>query len=277
MQNPVGHPRAVPTDQPTAFDQGQLLTLQRRMAEHVIGGAGRALSFEARLAQEQGLDLPTARAWIREYQRFCQLIVITGQELTPSDAVDQVWHLHMIYQEDYRIWCDHVLGRDLVHGPTAGGISERDKFRDWYCTTLLVYQAIIGKPPSAIWPRPALRFAGSRRRMQVPVHRYLVVPRWWPVAICFLMLVPGFALVGFEQPGLAVILLLTTIVVACLICAGVPRTYRRQPERSSRRPDSHSGCGAGSGCGNATSCGTSDSGSGCSGGSGCGGGGCGGS
>jgi hypothetical protein len=72
------------------FDPGALLTLRQRMANHVIGGAGRALDFPARLAQEQGLDRRTAEAWIREYQRFCQLVVLSSQELTPSDAVDQV-------------------------------------------------------------------------------------------------------------------------------------------------------------------------------------------
>ena len=58
---------------------------------------------------------------IEDYRRFCYLAVAAGHEVTPSDAVDQAWHLHLIYSCDY--WeksCPLVLRADLHHGPTSG-------------------------------------------------------------------------------------------------------------------------------------------------------------
>ena len=49
-----------------------------------------------------------------------------------------------------------MLGRELHHDPTTGGLSERGKFAHWYDRTLESYRRIFGPPPQDIWPGPAI-------------------------------------------------------------------------------------------------------------------------
>lgn len=119
-----------------------------------------ALPFATRLARENGWSTAHADRVIEEYRRFCFLAVTSGQELTPSDAVDQAWHLHLIYTRDYwERFCPDVLGKALHHGPTSGGPVERDRYFHQYAATLKLYEAWFGTPPADLWPDARRRVA----------------------------------------------------------------------------------------------------------------------
>ncbi|MEZ6192343.1 MAG: hypothetical protein R3C45_13785 [Phycisphaerales bacterium] len=48
---------------------------------------------------------------VNEYRRFCYLAIAAGHTVTPSDEVDQAWHLHLLYTRDYwEDFCPNVLG-----------------------------------------------------------------------------------------------------------------------------------------------------------------------
>src|SRR5262249_16669258 len=68
---------------------------------------------------------------VEEYKRFCYLALVAGQPVTPSEDVDEAWHLHLLDTRNY--WddfCRDVLRHPLHHAPTRGGPEERAKFRD---------------------------------------------------------------------------------------------------------------------------------------------------
>ena len=103
--------------------------LWQRIADHRIGQGDASLTFAARLARENRWSLSHAERVIGEYKRFCYLAVTAGHEVTPPDAVDQAWHLHLTYSRDYwQTFCPQVLEADLHHGPTRGGTAERGRF-----------------------------------------------------------------------------------------------------------------------------------------------------
>lgn len=109
---------------------------------------------------------------IEEYRRFAFLAVAAGHPVSPSDAVDQVWHLHLLYTRNY--WgefCPRVLGTTLHHGPAQGGAQEQEKFSDWYAKTLSSYRTFFGEPPADIWPEPASHPATVR----VDVNRHWII------------------------------------------------------------------------------------------------------
>jgi hypothetical protein len=118
------------------------------------------LSFSRRLGRENGWTIEFSLRAIEEYKRFMFLIAIANHPLTPSDEVDQVWHLHLIYTQSYwKGFCSMILNKEIHHGPTKGGEAEGNKFNDWYSKTLEFYQTKFGhEPPSDIWPSPAHRF-----------------------------------------------------------------------------------------------------------------------
>lgn len=137
--------------------------------------------FAARLARDNGWSAGYAARVITEYRRFAFLAMVAGHPVTPSDQVDQVWHLHLLYTESY--WdrfCRGTLGKPLHHHPTKGGSGERGKFDDWYENTLSSYRRLLGnEPPSDIWPHSGARFGDDIHFQRVNTKRYWIVRKPW--------------------------------------------------------------------------------------------------
>lgn len=147
------------------------------LSAYSIGPEDAALSFAGRLARENGWSAAQAARVIEEYRRFCFLAATAGHAVTPSDAVDQAWHLHLTYSRDYwERFCPDVLGRPLHHGPTAGGGAEGHRYFAQYAETLRSYERIFGAPaPADLWPDAARRLIDDPRARRVhPRDGFLV-------------------------------------------------------------------------------------------------------
>lgn len=152
-------------------------SLWQRIQAHALDDSRAVCPFSARLAKENAWPPGFTQRAIEEYRRFAFLAVAAGHPVSPSDAVDQVWHLHLLYTRDY--WgefCPNVLRTPLHHGPTRGGAVEHDKFADWYARTLASYRKFFGEPPAEFWPQPAVHPETTR----VDRARFWVIekPRW---------------------------------------------------------------------------------------------------
>lgn len=152
-------------------------TIWQALAQMRIEPPGAALSFTRRLARENGWSRAHAEAVMTEYRRFLYLAATGTGEVTPSDQVDQAWHLHLAYTRHY--WeelCARIIGRPLHHGPTAGGASEGRKYRALYAETLQRYRDTFGQePPRDIWPPSDIRF--GTRYQWVDRTRHYLLPR----------------------------------------------------------------------------------------------------
>src|SRR5689334_14391872 len=135
--------------------------------------------FSARLARENGWSRSYALRVIVEYKRFAFLAVAAGHPVTPSDEVDQAWHLHLLYTRSYwNGFCGEVLRTPLHHEPTKGGRDEDGKFHDWYQRTLDSYRSWFEQePPSDIWPPAEHRFSRDLRFMRINTARHWIVPK----------------------------------------------------------------------------------------------------
>lgn len=256
-----------------------LTPLWRRLESFAIGAPGAALSFAERLARENGWALSRAERTVAEYRRFLYLCIEAGHPVTPSDAVDQAWHLHLTYTESY--WddlCRDLLGRPLHHGPTRGGPAEDAKYRDWYERTLMSYEHHFGMPPPAdLWPPPEVRFGAARFRRVDTSHHWLVPKPGRGAFQAALLSLASLALLGCtavwqEISGFDIFVFLF-FLVAVLIVVGAIVRYRGGGSGGGKHGNGAGGggCGGGSSCGGG--CGNSgDSGSSCGSG-GCGGGG----
>ena len=84
-------------------------------------------TFQERLSSEHDLTEESARRLVEEYRRFLYLKAIDGGSLTPSERVDQAWHLHMeIAGEGWAQFCDEVLKFRIDH---RTGLSRRKQRR----------------------------------------------------------------------------------------------------------------------------------------------------
>ena len=155
--------------------------LWQRLFAHPIGPPDASLTFANRLARENRWTLEHAENVILEYKRFCYLAraAAPGEQVTPSDAVDQAWHLHLTYSRDYwQTFCPEVLGAELHHGPTAGGRVERARYYDQYAATLKAYEDAFGEaPPADIWPDAKRRFEVDPRSQRVNPQDEHIIPR----------------------------------------------------------------------------------------------------
>ena len=136
--------------------------------------------FSQRLARENSWTFDYAHRVIEEYKKFAFLAVAADHPVTPSDQVDQVWHLHLLYTHLY--WgdfCPQVLQCPLHHGPTKGGGEESQKFHIWYDRTLASYKHFFCEPPPVdIWPPAAIRFSPDIEGFQrVNIYHHWVVPK----------------------------------------------------------------------------------------------------
>ena len=143
---------------------------------------GVQLPFTSRLAREQNWTHAFSNRVSYEYKRFIVLAMLAGHPVTPSEAVDQVWHLHLVYTCSYwHDFCRDTLGTELHHGPTKGSAAEGNKFVDWYSETLLSYERLFNqRPPLDIWPSPEDRFehAGSGRWIDSSCTLVIPLPQW---------------------------------------------------------------------------------------------------
>jgi hypothetical protein len=152
--------------------------LWKRIKEFEISDPTADFSFSDRLARENSWTLEYSLRTILEYKKFMFLISVADHPLTPSDQVDQVWHLHLIYTDSYwNDFCKNTLNKFIQHGPTKGGEAEKEKYNNWYDSTKELYSSKFdNKPPEDIWPSSEVRF-GQIRFTRVNLHTNWVISK----------------------------------------------------------------------------------------------------
>ena len=153
--------------------------LLQRLKQFSPDSADAAFPFSSRLAKENQWSLAYTKRVIEEYKRFAFLAVEAGHPVSPSETVDQAWHLHLTYSQSYwKIFCPEVLQTSLHHNPTKGGADEHAKFQDWYHRTLESYRKFFGEPPKDIWPTPEQKAVEKNEFVRVDKETHWVIPKW---------------------------------------------------------------------------------------------------
>ena len=151
--------------------------LWQRIQGFDLDASGDAYPFSARLARENHWSPEETLGAIEEYRKFLYLICVSPSPLTPSEVVDQVWHLQLLYTRSY--WadlCEGVLGRPIHHEPTKGGREQLRHFEGQYAQTLSLYEDEFGAvPPVEFWP--LVPFATPPSQHWVDRRDHWVIPK----------------------------------------------------------------------------------------------------
>ncbi|MEM8717718.1 MAG: DUF2207 domain-containing protein [Cyanobacteria bacterium P01_G01_bin.39] len=157
-------------------EQKQLL---KRIEEFSLDKPDVNLTFSQRLARENNWSIDYTHKVIKEYKKFIFLAVVAGHVVTPSEQIDQVWHLHLTYTRSY--WdefCLKVLQQTLHHRPTEGGQSENVKYDDLYRQTLNSYQKFFANSaPQDIWSSPHIRFGKDLDFKRINTQENWIIPK----------------------------------------------------------------------------------------------------
>ncbi|MCI2400492.1 hypothetical protein [Aliiroseovarius subalbicans] len=141
--------------------------LWHRLKAYPLERPGDDQGFTAKLRTQNKWDHAFADAVTDDYRRFVYLSQVSETPVTPSQAIDKAWHLHLTHTRAY--WdglCKDVLARPLHHDPSAGA-GDDAKHAAQYARTLALYEAEFGMAPSeALWPRMPAKpaQAGGRTR-----------------------------------------------------------------------------------------------------------------
>lgn len=127
--------------------------------------------FSKKLAKQNNWSASFTGNAIAEYKKFIFLCCILPGGASPSSIVDEVWHLHLTYTDNYwNKFCKQTLQQDIHHHPSKGGESEKDKHDNWYDDTLKQYEEVFGsKPPESIWPAGAIEIPEISLEIYDPV------------------------------------------------------------------------------------------------------------
>ena len=253
----------------------------KRLVNYNIDDIDSELSFSKRLARDNNWSYKYTRRVIVEYKKFIFLVVHMKKSLTPSDEVDQVWHLHMLYTEEY--WdkfCGTIVETKLHHHPTRGGNKEREKFYDWYTSTLDNYRSIFGNaPPDDIWPNLYDRFNRAPYYRRLNINEYLLISKNRLLNVSKMVLTVVFLLLaGFTMAAspdsdndYSFVYILGFLMLFFIVLGMVHWQLKNNKKKNDRSSSTGNGGGGGGNFGSNESNTNGDSGSGDAGCGGCGG------
>lgn len=232
-----------------------------------LDDAQASFQFSDRLTRENDWSAAYSKRVIEEYKKFLFLCCISENGVTPSDQVDQVWHLHLTYTRSYWIdLCRGTLSKEIHHNPTKGGSSEKKKFDGFYSETLKLYLEKFGEEaPADIWPCNEQRFSDIHfQRINIKKNWVIRKPhlRGKNTLVFLLLFLSPFLIQSRSQDGPWMFVVICTIafILWTIFSNTGGGTGCSTGGDSGHTFDNHSGCNGHSGC--------SGCGSGCS---GCGG------
>jgi hypothetical protein len=110
-------------------------------------------AFANKISRKYECSTSYAVKAINEYKKFLYLAVISDFHVTPSQAIDKVWHEHILFTQGYSIFCKEIIEYNLNHHPELISLqSETERFHAQYLSTIKLYIEEFGKfPPTNIW------------------------------------------------------------------------------------------------------------------------------
>ena len=252
-----------------------------RIAAFEFDEAGTTFTFARRLARENGWSVAYTRRVIDEYKRFIFLCCVSNQGVTPSDPVDQAWHLHLTFTKSYWLdFCRDTLGQEIHHNPTKGGSKERAKFNGYYSEVQgLYFQKFATNPPLDIWHNNQKRFSEINFQRVSLDNYWLISKPSRQLKIRLSVAAMAVLALGFVQAsGVAVFLSAIFVFIIGGILYAAINSGNNKDKAKNDGDGGSSGCGTTIGSDSDSHHGDSDGGSdsggdsGCSGCGGCGGG-----
>ena len=102
---------------------------------------------------EKENDTDNIDSLITEYLKFMQIKIAEkdtdGKKAAPSNAIDEMWHAHILSTKEYFAFCARYNGAEyLHHDPSLTDVPAR------YLLTMQRYRELFGSDPldKAIWP-----------------------------------------------------------------------------------------------------------------------------
>jgi hypothetical protein len=225
--------------------------LWQRIQGFSLDAQNASFPFSKKLEQEENWTADFTKKAIEEYKKFVYLCCISPNGASPSEIVDKVWHMHLIYTQNYwEDFCPNVLKMNLHHHPSNGGTEEGKKHQNWFLETLETYREIFQQEaPDEIWKYHNQKPSGYK---------------FWKFGFKFIFLILAFSLLNScsNETGSAMITFGIVAVIIFFVFGIAGALFGENDSTNLDKKNKNDGSSDGGSCGG--------------GGSSCGGGGCGG-
>jgi hypothetical protein len=110
-------------------------------------------AFADKISRKHKCSIAYAIKAVNEYKKFLYLAVISDFHVTPSQAIDKVWHEHILFTQAYGIFCKEIIEYELNHHPELIPVEEQtERYHAQYLSTIELYIKEFGKlPPANVW------------------------------------------------------------------------------------------------------------------------------
>jgi hypothetical protein len=106
------------------------------------------------LVVRQGFDPQEVEEMEREYKRYMCVVALNPESKFPiSNAVDELWHAHILFTSDYNALGDALRHGYIHHIPTLNEEERAALEPQYFSGTLERYRRLFGEePPQKYWP-----------------------------------------------------------------------------------------------------------------------------
>jgi hypothetical protein len=113
-------------------------------------------AFTGKIARKHNWKTSFAAKALGEYKKFIYLGIVSDFQVTPSKAIDIVWHEHLLFSKAYREFCTTIIKQPFDHNPELLPMTDQTGvFSVQYLDTLELYKTEFGiEPPVDIWGDP---------------------------------------------------------------------------------------------------------------------------
>jgi hypothetical protein len=124
-----------------------------KIAEMFGGTDASTKAFADKISRKHNCSISYALKAVNEYKKFLYLAVISDFHVTPSQAIDKVWHEHILFTQAYGIFCKEIIEYNLNHHPELIPMEEQTAiYHAQYLSTIELYIKEFGiLPPTIIW------------------------------------------------------------------------------------------------------------------------------
>lgn len=234
-------------------------SLWNRIWQFSLDAPGADFPFSKKLAKEENWTLEFTKKAIEEYKKFVYLCCILPKGASPSEIVDKVWHMHLIYTQNYwEEFCPNILQRKLHHHPSKGGSTEKEKHQNWFADTLENYREIFQQEaPAEIWNAQKEKPKAKSWLKRMAVFSPLLV------LLLLYSCTEGDGFMGLMVIAVVFVIIFIFGIIGAIVGDSNASDFHKQDKRNNDAGGSCSGGGS--------SCGGGGCGGGCGGCGGCGG------
>lgn len=100
-----------------------------------------------RYAERHEISLDSASRIFEETKKFLVIMAVMNTPISPSSALDEMWHHFILHTRDYAEFCQKYFGRFLHHNPT-----EKPNVQTRSEMLALAREIFGGTVDSSLWP-----------------------------------------------------------------------------------------------------------------------------